>query len=177
MLTKEGSRKRGTPYMGWLQGGLIEKYYVRLIDIQGSMDAVVGQQSQDMPESEVFIDGADVILVDSRTAEEQVQSRKDRVSFVLPETANEDGKLEVQEELFDQLENDNPDGADTRYSFIPRMEHIENAQQLGSLRRKLDGFVKSQVNGRYWYKNIAKTIMKLVGGDLEKARMMVALYS
>ena len=174
VLTKEGSRKRGTPYMGWLQGGLIEKYYVRLIDIQGSMDAVVGQQSQDMPESEVFIDGADVILVDSRTAEEQVQSRKDRVSFVLPETANEDGKLEVQEELFDQLENDNPDGADTRYSFIPRMEHIENAQQLGSLRRKLDGFVKSQVNGRYWYKNIAKTIMKLVGGDLEKARMMVA---
>ena len=89
MLTKEGARKRGTPYMGWLQGGLIEKYYVRLIDIQGSMDAVVGQQNQDMPESEVFIDGADVILVDSRTAEEQVQSRKDRVSLVLPETANE----------------------------------------------------------------------------------------
>ena len=177
VLTKEGSRKRGTPYMGWLQGGLIEKYYVRLIDIQGSMDAVVGQQSQDMPESEVFIDGADVILVDSRTAEEQVQSRKDRVSLVLPETANEDGKLKVQEELFDQLENDNPDGADTRYSFIPRMEHIENAQQLGSLRRKLDGFVKSQVNGRYWYKNLAKTIMKLVGGDLEKARMMVAFLA
>ena len=177
VLTKEGARKRGTPYMGWLQGGLIEKYYVRLIDIQGSMDAVVGQQNQDMPESEVFIDGADVILVDSRTAEEQVQSRKDRVSLVLPETANEDGKLEVQEELFDQLENDNPDGADTRYSFIPRMEHIENAQQLGSLRRKLDGFVKSQVNGRYWYKNLAKTIMKLVGGDIEKARMMVAFLA
>ena len=177
VLTKEGARKRGTPYMGWLQGGLIEKYYVRLIDIQGSMDAVVGQQSQDMPESEVFIDGADVILVDSRTAEEQAQSRKDRVSLVLPETANEDGKLEVQEELFDQLENDNPDGADTRYSFIPRMEHIENAQQLGSLRRKLDGFVKSQVNGRYWYKNLAKTIMKLVGGDIEKARMMVAFLA
>ena len=177
VLTKEGARKRGTPYMGWLQGGLIEKYYVRLIDIQGSMDAVVGQQNQDMPESEVFIDGADVILVDSRTAEEQVQSRKDRVSLVLPETANEDGKLEVQEELFDQLENANPDGADTRYSFIPRMEHIENAQQLGSLRRKLDGFVKSQVNGRYWYKNLAKTIMKLVGGDIEKARMMVAFLA
>ena len=177
VLTKEGARKRGTPYMGWLQGGLIEKYYVRLIDIQGSMDAVVGQQSQDMPEAEVFIDGADVILVDSRTAEEQVQRRKYWVSLVLPETANEDGKLEVQEELFDQLENDNPDGADTRYSFIPRMEHIENAQQLGSLRRKLDGFVKSQVNGRYWYKNLAKTIMKLVGGDIEKARMMVAFLA
>ena len=177
VLTKEGARKRGNPYMSWLQGGLIQKYYVRLIDIQGSMDAVVGEQNQDMPEAEVFIDGADVILVDSRTAEEQVQSRKDRVSFVLPETANEDGKLEVQEELFDQLENDNPDGADTRYSFIPRMEHIENAQQLGSLRRKLDGFVKSQVNGRYWYKNLAKTIMKLVGSDLEKARMMVAFLA
>ena len=25
VLTKEGARKRGTPYMGWLQGGLIEK--------------------------------------------------------------------------------------------------------------------------------------------------------
>jgi len=167
-------------YLPWVDKTaprLMEKYLVENQNILFHMDAILGQQDMEYfekSEHEAVVFSQNVRKRDARSEEAQLQDKKARIVNAV--YAGGEVKIPFDEEAMESSGVLAPDD-EVRYSYLPKVPHIENVEQHGVLRNNLLGLLKDGENNRFWYKNSAASILKITGGDIEEARKLAGLIA
>ena len=167
-------------YLPWVDKTaprLMEKYLVENPNILFHMDAILGQKDMEYfekSEHEAVVFSQNVRKRDARSEEAQLQDKKARIVNAV--YAGGEVKIPFDEEAMESSGVLAPDD-EIRYSYLPKVPHIENVEQHGVLRNNLLGLLKDGENNRFWYRNSAASILKIAGGDIEEARKLAGLIA
>ena len=159
-------------YLPWLEGRarLLETYLANNEDILVHMDALI-KNSQS--EHEAVVMSGDVRQRDNRLPEARLQDKKDRIVEAARGRGNLipfDGFGLNSAGVFD------PTGT-IKYSYLPTAPHLENPQQLGALRRRLNFLFKDGIGNAFWYEKSAEAILRATAYNKEEARKLAGLIA
>ena len=157
----------------WLEGRarLMETYLVNNEDVLIHMDALI---KDNQSEHEAIVMSGDVRQRDNRLPEAKLQDKKDRIVNAIHDGGRNripfDGMGLNTTGLFD------PTGT-IKYSYLPTAPHLENPQQLGALRRRLNFLFKDGIGNAFWYEKSAEAILRATAYNKEEARKLAGLIA
>ena len=159
-------------FLPWLEGRarLLETYLVENENVLVHMDALIRGSNS---EHEAVVISDNVRQRDNISSEAKLQNKKDRIVDAVRSSGNTipfDGFGLTSAGLFD------PTGT-IKYSYLPTVPHIENPQQLGSLRRSLNFLFKDGIGNAFWYEQSAKAILKATAYNKAEARKLAGLIA